>query len=262
MGRGIGSGTKSTWKTALIDTPTTDVEGVGTIREEHGPQGYRRFVWARCAQSGGFAAGDPAMYGLTWGGVTVSVVDGVNSQLTVIASGGNVSFIQSTVTTDALIDVFVDDWVVVVSTVTAGGAPEAEVRKIRKNTSNKFWVATDFSVAPSVEDTFNIIRPYNVVDAATTQSGSRVAGIAMAACDLDDYLWLQTKGLNFAVTVETAEHSRNGPAIIGPGGAEIASNIAIDAMSNQTIPGAVLGFFVASIQIGLTALKAPIMLDI
>ena len=265
MGRQQGSGKKSTWKTQLTSTPTTDDEGIGTIREEHDAHGYRRFIWSRVVQAGGCSAGDPMMQALNWGGITVSIVDGINSQLTVITGGGDVSFVQSSTVTDASVNAYIDDWIMIVSTVTAGGAPEGEVRKIRSNSSNKFFVATDFSVAPSVLDTFNIIRPGGVVDAVSAgiaAANNRVVGIAMADADRNDYLWLQTTGLNFACTVDTAALGRGAPAIIGPGGAEIASTLIADSLSLKVLPAQVLGFIVGSVQVGLTALKAPVYLDI
>ena len=264
-GRGKGSGQKSTWKTSLTDTPATDEEGVGQIREEHGPHGYRRFIWARVVQTSGCSAGDAMMYALNWGGITVSIVDGINSQLTVITGGGNVSFVTSSTVTDASINAYVDDWIMIVSTVVAGNAPEAEVRKIRSNTSNKFFVATDFSVAPSVLDTFNIIRPGGVVDAVTAgiaAGSNRVAGIAMADADRNDYLWLQTTGLNFACKVETAAIGRGGPAIIGFGGAEIGSTLIADSLSLKVLQAQQLGFVVGSVQSGLASRLAPVYLEI
>jgi len=265
MGRQTGSGKKHTWKTALDATPDTDEEGVGQIREEFGPHGYRRFIWSRVVQAGGCSAGDPMMQALNWGGITVSIVDGINSQLTVVTGGGDVSFVQSSTVTGASINAYIDDWIMIVSTVVAGNAPEAEVRKIRSNTTNKFFVATDFSVAPSVLDTFNIIRPGGVVDAVTagiTGGSNRVVGIAMADADRNDYLWLQTTGLNFACTVDTAALGRGAPAIIGPGGAEIASTLIADSLSLKVLQAQQLGFIVGSVQSGLASLKAPVYLDI
>lgn len=264
MGRGIGSGKKHTWKTALTDTPTTDDEGVGQVREEFGPFGYRRFVWSRCVQSAGASAGDVMAYGLRWGGITVSVIDGVNSQLTVITAGGDVSFVTATIGTDASINAYIDDWIVISSTVTAGNAPEGEMRKIRSNTTNKFFVATDFSVAPSVLDNFNIIRPGGVVDvtSAGVPGGGRIAGVVMADMGAFDYGWLQTTGIHPAVTVDTLASSAEGPAIIGPGGTELSSTLIADSQSLKVLPAKVVGTFLASVQAGLASLKSPVYLDI
>ena len=265
MGRGTGSGTKHTWKTALTDTPTTDEEGVGQVREEFGPLGYRRFIWARVVQSTGGSVGDVMQYGLRWGGeLSVSVIDGLNSQLTVITAGGNVSFITATTGCDAEDNAFVDDWIVVTSTVTAGGAPEGEMRKIRSNTSNRFFVATDFSVAPSVLDNFNIIRPGGVVSvtSAGVAGAGRIAGVLMADIAAFEYGWLQTTGIHTGATVDTLESSAEGPAIIGPGGTELSSTLIADSQSTKVLPAKVVGFFLASVQLGLASLKSPVYLDI
>ena len=265
MGRGVGSGTKHTWKTALDATTTTDVEGVGAIREEYGPLGYRRFVWSRVVQSAGASSGDVMQYGLRWGGVTVSIIDGVNSQLTVITGGGNVSFVTGTVGTDAEEDALVDDWIVITSTVAAGRAPEGEMRKIKSNTSNKFFVATDFSVAPSVLDNFNIIRPGGVVDATSagvSGAGGRVAGVLMADIAAFEYGWLQTTGIHTGVTVDTLASSAEGPAILGPGSAEVTSTLVADSQSLNVLPTKVVGTFLTSVQAGLDSLKSPVYLDI
>lgn len=256
--RGVGSGKKHTWKTALDATPDTDVEGVGTIREEHGPQGYRRFVWVKSVQSDGCTAGDVLMYGMIYGGVTVSVINGTNSALTVIAGGGNISFVTGTVGTDAAINGFVDDWIVITSTVAAGNAPELEVRKIKSNTTNRFFVATDFSVAPSVLDGFSIIRPYAVINAVSSSAHARIAGIAMADASANDYLWVQTRGLHFAVNVDTQVQAINGPALVGgAAAAQVMSELAADSLGDAEV-----GFFVTPVQAGLAAQLAPIMLSI
>lgn len=258
MGRIVGSGTKHTWETALTDTPDSDVEGVGTVREEHGPQGFRRFVWVKSVQSDGCTAGDILMYGMIYGGITISVINGTNSALTVIASGGAKGFVTSTAGTDATPNAFVDDWVVITSTVVAGNAPELEVRKIRSNTSNKFFVATNFSVAPSVLDGFSIIRPYAVIDATSSQAHARIAGVAMASASANDYLWVQTRGLNFSVNVDTEVQAINGPALVGGAASSQAmSELAADSLADNEI-----GFFVTSVQAGLVAQLAPIMLNI
>lgn len=258
MGRNVGSGTKATWKTALTDTPSTDVEGVGTTREEHGPQGARRFVWVKSVQSDGCTAGDVLMYGMIYGGITISVINVSTSALTVIAGGGGKGFVTSTVGTDATPGAFKDDWVVITSTVTAGGAPELEVRKIRDNTSNKFFVATDFSVAPSVLDGFSIIRPYAVINATSSQAHARIAGVAMADASANDYLWVQTRGLHFAVNVDTEVQAINGPALVGGAtSAQVASELAADSLADKEI-----GFFVTPVLGTLSSQLAPIMLNI
>lgn len=260
MGRGVGTARKSTWKTALTDTPDSDKEGIGAVRIEYGPLGERKFRWVKCEQTGGFTAGDWVMYATNWGGVTISVINGINSQLTVVASS-SLSFVQSTIGTDATKDAFVDDWIVITSAL-AGAAPELEMRKIRSNTTNRFFVATEFSAKPLTLDGFYIVRPYVVVDATSAASGGRVAGVAMADASVSDYLWVQTKGINTAAKVNTGVQAVNAPFVAGPSAGEVASIISADGASLNIDLPQVLGHFMTSIKANLASLLAPVYVDI
>lgn len=257
MGRGIGSGRKVTWKTALTDTPATDIEGRGTIRIEAGPLGERKFVWCKVVQPGGATLGDVLQYALTWGGLTVSIMGGSGmtqsgASSVGYASGGGV---------DAADNEFVDDYVIYTSTL-VGIAPEGEARKITSNTSSRFNVSPDFSASTIALDRFVIMRPYVVVDAVsqpltTTDEKnpfySKVAGVAMADADDGDYLWLQTHGINLQTKVDEATATINALAIVGPGAAEVSTGIAADVLSLLTRPIRGIGFFITSVHSDLKA---------
>ena len=259
-GRDVAQSRKSVWKTTLTDTPTTDEEGVGSVRIEQGPLGERKFRWVKCEQTGGFTAGDWAMYATNWGGVTISVINGINSQLTVVASSA-LSFVQSTIGTDATPNAFVDDFIVITSAL-AGAAPELEMRKIRGNTTNRFFVATDFSAKPLTLDGFYIVRPYVVVDAATASSGGRVAGVAMADAAVADYLWVQTKGIHQAAKVNTLVQTVNAPFVVGPTAGEVASLVSDQAASINIDPPQIIGHFITDVKANLASLLAPVYVDI
>ncbi len=261
MSRSSGSGRKHTWKTALTDTPTTDVEGIGTVRIEQDQFGERKFVWAKCEQTGGVTAGQVMMYAMNWGGVTVSVINGINSQLTVVASS-SLSFVQATVGTDATPNAFVDDWILITSAL-AGAAPELEMRKIRGNTTNRFFVATDFSAKPLTLDGFYIVRPGVVVDATSGVEGGRIAGVVMADAAVSDFMWLQTYGIHPAVSVDTEVQGIHSQAVVdGASAAQVASILSANAASVLQVPAAPIGYFMSSVKANLSSLKAPIFLKI
>jgi len=264
MGRSKGTDRKGGFKTALDATSTTDLEGIGTVRIENGPLGERKFVWVRNEQTSGCSAGDVMMYALKWGGITVSVIDGVNSALTIVGSS-TISYVQSTIGTDATADAFVDDFVFITSNGTsAGTAPEGDMRKIKSNTTNRFYLATDLTASAITLDNFVIIRPYTVVDAtsaANTQPG-RVAGVAMADIANASFGWLQTRGIHPEVRVDTAAMAINSPVIVGPSATEVTSILSADALSILALQPKPVGYTIMSVSASLASLKTPIMLDI
>ncbi len=256
MARTEGSGRKATWKTALTDTTTTDIEGRGTIRVEAGELGERKFVWCKVVQSGGATLGDVLQYALTWGGLTVSVMGG--SGMT--DKGASSVGYASASGVDAGDNEFVDDYVIYTSTL-VGIAPEGEARKITSNTSSRFNVSPDFSASTIAID-FVIMRPYVVVDAVsqplTTTDAinpfySKVAGVAMADADDGDYLWLQTHGINLQTKVDAATATINAPAVVGPSAAEVSTGLIADALSLQNRPVREIGFFITSVHSDLKA---------
>lgn len=270
MPRTIGSGRKVTWKTALTATPTTDIEGRGTIRIEAGPLGERKFVWVKVDQSGGCDLGDVLMYSMTIGGLTVSVAAG--SGMTIFNSSA-LSFVEASAV-DAADNDFVDDFIIITSAL-AGAAPELEMRKIKRNTSSRFYVTSDFSAKPITKDAFVVLRPFTVID-AVSQSSSKtgrptqgvVAGVAMADASRNDYLWLQTWGVNEATKVDTDIMGINALAIIGPGAAAVSSILSADTASADVpeVPQNI-GFFLTSVHDDLQAgettnLTAPLFLKI
>lgn len=268
MSRSKGSGRKHAWETALDDTPTTDIEGIGTVRVENGPLGERKFIWVRNEQSGGASAGDVMMYGLTWGGLTISVIDGSNSALTIVASSSK-NFVQSTIGTDAGANAFVDDFVYITSNGSnAGALPQGEFRKIKSNTTNRFFLATALTAAAITLDNFVIVRPYTVIDAtsAANDTPGKVAGVCMADAAVHDFMWLQTKGIHPEVSVDTAEMgtSRVGgtPVIVGPDAGEVTSILSADAASILALAPKPVGWIFSSVAGDLASLKVPVMLDI
>ncbi len=88
----------------------------------------------------------------------------------------------------------------------AGAAPEGEIARITKNTSDTIYVESNdaFSAAPAANDTFNIILPWAVQASASGDIARNVAGVAMAT--QTQYYWgfVQFKGLNPYVAVVAA----------------------------------------------------------
>lgn len=269
MSRTEGTGRKHAWKTALTDTPTTDIEGRGTVRVEQGSLGERKFVWVKVDQVGGCTKGDVLMYAMTTGGLTVSIVGG--SGMT-IPNSSALSFVQGSAV-DAGDNEFVDDYIIITSAL-AGAAPESEMRKIVANTSSKFTVSPDFSAKPITKDAFVILRPYVVVD-AVSQSSSKfgrpfqgvVAGVAMADADRNEYLWLQTWGVNEATKVDTGAQGINALALVGPGAAGVSSILSADTASLAPQAPENIGFFITSVHDDLQAgettnITSPLFLKI
>ena len=244
--------------------------GRGTVRVEKGALGERKFVWVKVDQADGCTLGDVLMYSMTIGGLTVSVAAG--SGMT-IGTSSSLSFVEASAV-DAGDNDFVDDFIIITSAL-AGAAPESEMRKIKSNTSSRFFVTSDFSAKPITKDAFVILRPFTVID-AVSQSSSKfgrptqgvVAGVAMADADRNDYLWLQTWGVNEATKVDTGLQGINALAIIGPAAAEVSSILSADtASAGVTEVPQNIGFFLTSVHADLTAgettnLTAPLFLKI
>ena len=127
------------------------------------------FVYARCDQSGGCAAGQLQSYV-------------ANTAINNITSGTTTSITTSGLTADLLVDGIlycIDD------AGGAGAAPEGEKGRVVENTTTVVTIDSDdaFSAAPAANDDFQVHLPFAVDDSADGDFAHQVAGVAMAAHD-------------------------------------------------------------------------------
>lgn len=187
----LGGTNQQSWATELDSTSATPLEKKGSIRfDSHPIFGLRGFQYVRFDQSGGVAAGELQSFR--------DIVSVAN-----ISSGTTTSITTSGLTADIYVDGLLyclDD------AGGAGAAPEGEVARIVKNTTTVITVHSSdaFSVAPAVNDDFQIILPWAVVDSADGDFAGQVAGVVMTAQDQYDYGWVQFLGVHPAVNLIAA----------------------------------------------------------
>lgn len=256
-----GVGPKTTFKTGIRETSTTDVEGLGVEREEIGPLGTTKYRWVKNASGSAMAVGDVASYiNLVGGGASIG---GTVSQISALT--GSTSYIQTTAGNyDATANAYRDMWIYIASDVGgSGAAPEGQMVRIGGNTSNRFNFATDLSAAATSGDTFHIVRPFHVTDAAALDPTVRVAGVVMAsAVAINAYCWVQYYGYIQRVTVNTGAQDKDAVAVAGT--KDLISVVSSQGASINIVgpSKAIIGYFIASVDAANADLRSMAFLDL
>lgn len=185
-----GGVVQKTWNTALNSTSETALETPGAVREHNHPVlGFGKFKYVRflaAASEGDLCTfKDPVAISNITAGTTSSITtSGLTADLYVGA------LLRCTDDAGA-----------------AGAAPEGEIGVIASNTATVVTLDAKygtFSASPAVNDDFQIIIPFGVVDAAAGDVAANVAGVAMADQVINYWGWVQFQGLNPKVNVIAA----------------------------------------------------------
>jgi hypothetical protein len=213
---------KGLFATALADTATTDVEGLGASRVEFDPiLGVRRFRWVRNASGGSLAVN--SLVGWEPQDTTARTAS-ANTDVTLIIHAGS--------STADMVGYYVR---VLDDAGGAGAAPEGEVRKIIASTATQLTVSPGFSAAVTTSDTFEIFRPWHIIAAADAMVATEVAGVLMATVANGSYGWVQTHGINLNALVVAAGTTLAAGAALKAGAGILVA--AADAADNGEVVG-------------------------
>lgn len=180
---GAAHGYQLAHQTTLDSSETSAKELPGLVRYTHDAKfGLRGFKYVRFDQSGGATRGQLQS-------------KRANIAISNILSGTTTSITTAGLTADILVGgilTCIDD------AGGAGAAPEGESAIITANTTTLVSIDPNdaFSVAPAVNDDFQVILPWAVVDSADGDSAAIVQGVAMANQDQYDWGWVQFYGIN------------------------------------------------------------------
>jgi len=235
---------KSVWGTALTDTNTQDIEGLGQGREESSPFfGERVFKWCKNRSGGSLAVGS-----------LVAFEQISEAAITAAANTDATKVVRSTGTwtpadiTGCFLRVLDDAGA-------AGAAPEGEVGRIQSATTTQVTLAAALTAAVTTGDTFTIHRPYHMIAAADGMVKSEVIGVLMATVANGSYGWVQSKGLCLSALMAAAGTAVTAGTALKPG-----AGILVAAADNAD-NGEVVGSIPVAVTTDTVARTAPVYLD-
>lgn len=186
-----GTAIQRVWNTTLDASDTTAKEPKGAVRWTFDPVfGYRGFQYVRFDQSGGATKDNICSYR----GLISVTATGAGSTTSVTAIG-----LTADILADGII-VCLDD------AGAAGAVPEGENARIASNTTTQINLDPNdaFSAATATSDTFRVLLPFAVVDAASGDTAATVAGVVMATQSQYSWGWVQFAGFHPTVSTVAA----------------------------------------------------------
>jgi hypothetical protein len=235
---------KQVFGTALSDSTTTDVEGIGQTRIESDPVlGDRHYRWVRNGSGGSLAVNSLAGIELGLAAVTA----GANTDATKIVRGSSVWVANA----------YNGYWVRVLDDAgAAGAAPEGEVAKIANNSTTILTLTAALSAAVTTTDTFQIFRPWHIIAAADAMVASEVAGVLMGTIADGSYGWVQFRGFNLNALVVAA-----GTTLAAGAGLKAGVGVLIAAADNAD-NGEVVGTSIFAVTTDTVLRTAPVYLSL